>query len=362
MRLFATIKMLFKSIKNTFLLNIVYFIALPLGLAWFMGLVLDSEFNNPIETETTPIVITNNDNSAMSNNLSEFLKEDLSSIVSIVDNEKDADIEIIIPNDYEKNLLSSQACSIDIKELNTKSGIINILQNILDDYHENVYLNSIASSTEVNEIFNKYSLKTSYLEANNTPDSYEYFATSFIVFLVLMFIMNNTAGSYLGESNGLNKRTFSLPISRLSALCYDCIGSSIYSFLFLMLYVIVYRLLNISFDGNFIILTTLCLVSSLLISSCSSFISTFFSKKIGSTVFYIIMILQMIFGGMFIPIDMTSKWIKISPFYLVNDMFSSFNEYNNWESIATSSLICVILSLILFVASAIKEKYSWREF
>ncbi|HGM3867831.1 TPA: ABC transporter permease, partial [Clostridioides difficile] len=51
MKLYMSVKTMLKSLKSSFILNLIYFLALPLILSWFLGMVTESMFQNPIKTE-----------------------------------------------------------------------------------------------------------------------------------------------------------------------------------------------------------------------------------------------------------------------------------------------------------------------
>lgn len=53
---------------------------------------------------------------------------------------------------------------------------------------------------------------------------------------------------------------------------------------------------------------------------------------------------------------------KLSPFYLTNELFMKFTINDSLYSVKDSIFIVVLVSLILFMISFFKEKYSWREF
>lgn len=362
MRLYAQIKLFIKTIKNTFVLHLISYLLLPIALCSFMGMVTSSEFDNPINTEITKIIISDNDTSSMSNHLVNFFEDNLRDIVEVTKDKSDASLEIIIPNNYEKNISNKKSTTIEIKKLDNNSSVATVLQNVIDGYHEKLYLNGLDNSN-INNLFNKSSIETSLVNSNINQSSSEYYAITILAYLAMMFIMNNVIGSYLGESNGLAKRIYSLPISRVRNLFFDCIISWIYSFLFIVLYVLFYKYLGIAFRGNFTLIILLCAITSLFISTTSRFMSSFFSKKIGNILIYTLFIVQTIFGGMLGPVnEFTTKFIKLSPIYLINDMFTSFSVNNNLSSFIDSAMICILLSLVLFILSAIKEKYSWREF
>ncbi|RRG84582.1 ABC transporter permease, partial [Clostridioides difficile] len=49
MKLYISVKTMLKVLKSSFMLNLIYFLALPLVLAGFLGMVTESIFQNPIK-------------------------------------------------------------------------------------------------------------------------------------------------------------------------------------------------------------------------------------------------------------------------------------------------------------------------
>ncbi|KPI55332.1 ABC transporter permease [Clostridioides difficile] len=364
MKLYMSVKTMLKGLRSSFILNLIYFLALPLILSWFLGMVTESMFQNPIQTDPTSIVIYDKDNTKLSNNLTTFLKDDLSSVLTVQKEDSKADLKLTIPKGYENNLLDEKSNTINIENLGTHNDITVLLQDILDTYHEKIYLNNSQklSSEELSSLFNKSSIDTSTIKNNVKQDSYEYFALVSLGFLVIIFIMNNILSNYISESKGLSKRLYSMPITRVQFLIYDFVGLWIYSFIFLLLYVLFFRILGITFKGNFAILTLLCALSSYFMTSISSFVTSFFSKKYGTVIVYTLLFLQAIFGGIFSVVnDVFTKFTSLSPTYLIGTLFSDYETFKTIDSIGNLIFTCLIASTILITLTIIKEKYKWRE-
>lgn len=357
MKLLYTIKYFFKSLKSNLLVNFLYFLVLPLALTIFISASLDSEFKNPIITKASNIYITDKDNSDLSKALNKFIDSDLSDLFDVVSNKDDASLEVVIPNGYAESIINNKAVNIDLFPLESSS-IDVLMKNILDSYHEQLYLSNIDSDTNLNVLFAKSSLTTNFIEPVNKQSSREYFAVSMLGYLILLFIMNNIQATYLGDTNGFNKRFHSLPIKRTTLLMHDFVILFIYSFIVLLIYTLTNRYLDIAFFDNLSKLIFICVVVSVFMSCSSNFISVFLPKKFGLPLVSILMCVQVIFGGVFFPIKNTFLQ-KLSPLYFISDLF------NNYSSISvdnSSLLICFSVSILLFLASFLKEKYSWREF
>lgn len=364
MKLYISVKTMLKGLKSSFMLNLIYFLALPLLLAGFLGMVTEDMFQNPIKTEPMSIVVYDKDNSKLSNNLTNYLKDDLSSVLKIQKDYSDADLKLTIPKGYENNILKEKSNTLSIEKLGTRDDIAVLLQNILNTYHEKLYLNNFQklSSEEFSKLFNKSSIANSIIKSDTEQNSYEYFALVSLGFLVIIFIMNNILSNYISESKGLSKRLYSMPITRVQFLIYDFVGLWIYSFIFLLLYVLFFRILGITFKGNLATLTLICAISSYFMTSISTFVTSFFSKKYGTFIVYILLFLQTIFGGIFNMIsEAFSKFVSLSPTYLIGTLYSDYESFKTLNSISNLIVTCLIISTILIILSIVKEKYKWRE-
>lgn len=361
MKLLANIKMLFKSLKNHLLITFGTFLGIPLILSLALGNMLDFAFKNPITIEAVPIKITDNDNSSASKALKDFINNDIKDLFYI--NDADADLNLVIPKNYEESIKNQKPISIIINQSKPKGHVADQLKDIIDGYHENLYLVSLNLDTDTSSIFSKPSIDTTLIKSKEIQSSSEYYAISMLVFLLVMFMSNNVVANYLGESNGLSKRMLSMPIKRTTQIIYDIFISVIYSLIFVILYILINRVLNIAFDENLISLFIVSLVACVFVACTSIFISSFFSKRFGVMFINIIMVIQIILGGTFVPVsDSIYAFSKISPFYLINELFMKFTTNNNLSSISSTIFITLVISLLLFIVTFIKEKYSWREF
>lgn len=360
MKLLANIKMLFKSLKSNFLITFSTFLLLPLVLSLFLGNILNANFESSISVDPIPIKITDNDKSNASMALKNFIINDTKNLFYI--NDDDADLNLIIPKNYEKSLNNKKSININIKKLENRGSVDNLLKDIVDDYHENLYLSNLDLDNKSANIFSKPSISTTFIKSAKNQSSTEYYAISMLVFLLLIFMSNNVSANYITQSNGINKRMYSFPIKRTTQLLYDFLISVIYALVFVIIYILINRFLNIAFDENLIYLFIISLVSCTLVACISIFIASFFSKTLGSIIISIIMIVQIILGGIFFPISNgLSSFIKFSPLNLISELFMNFSINNTLSSVSFTIFIMLILSLVLFLATFIKEKYSWRE-
>ncbi|MEG2788908.1 MAG: ABC transporter permease [Romboutsia sp.] len=361
MRLLANIKMLLKYLKNNFLLLFATFLVIPLTLSLFLANVLNIVFENPINVDPIPITIVDKDNSIASTNFKNFINNDIKDLFYV--NNDDSELKLIIPKNYEESIKNKKSIIINIEQLQSRGSSDSMLKDIIDDYHEKLYLNNLNLDTNTSKIFSESSINTTLIDSNKVQSSSEYYAISMLIFLLMIFMSNNLSAEYMLESTGMRKRMQSMPIKRTTQLIYDFVLGVIYSLIFTSLYIIINRTFNIAFNENLVSLFIVSLVSCVLVSCISVFISSFFSNILGTTVISVIMIVYFLFGGIFFPLsDKLSIFSKLSPFYLINEMFMNFTLSDTLSSISSTIFITLLFSLLLFIVSFIKEKYSWREF
>lgn len=362
MRLYYSIKFFFKSLKSNLFMNICSFILLPMIMLFFLDNIGKSQFESPNITTVININIIDNDNSSSSKQFIDYLKNNCNELFDISNKNNNYELEITIPKGYENSILNNNnKNSIEIKELQKISSTYsNIAKNIIDNYHQQLYFNDVGTSF----------IENKFIDANISQTSSQYYAISFVGFLIVSFIFNNIASTHIGEvsnsyvdeSSGLNKRIYSMPISRVYRLILNFVNLFLYSLIFLILYLLINRFLGLAFTGDIFILIIISIITSLFVASASKFIDVFLPKKYGITIVSILFLGQMVFGGMFTPfVDSLSKLYKISPVYIISDLFTKYSIYNNIDSILKSSILILLISLILFILSVIKEKYSWKE-
>lgn len=361
MRLYYSIKCFFKSLKSNFVANICMFILLPIILALFMNNIAKSAFESPNIVEIININLVDNDKTSSSGQLIDYIETNYSELFNLDNKNDDLDLEITIPKGYETSLTNNNEGSISIKELHNKSSnSSNTVKNIIDNYHEELYFNDVGTSF----------IENKFIDENISQSSSEYFAIALLGYLVISLIFNNIASTYIGEvsnsytgeSNGLDKRICSMPLSRVRRLILNFINLFIYAVIFLLLYVLINRFMGIAFMGDIYLLICICIISSVFIASISKFIDVFLPKKYSISITCILLFVQVVLGGMVTPfVDSLSKFAKLSPTYLISDLFTNYSIYNNFDAVSASCTLLLLISLVLFILSVLKEKYHWRE-
>lgn len=359
MRLFAWIYVNLKQMIKQFPITILYMIGFPLVLGILMGNIMDMLFENPNNIDPITIQVIDDDQSNLSHQLISMLSdESLEAYVLIAD--QDFSATLTIPSGYETELLNQRNSELTLTEVVPTSRqeiSLTVLQQLLDQYHEQLMIQlSNKSSDTLNTVYSQSAIQTNYVDTPLQLNSQTYYSVSMITFFTSMMILNITTASYKSAALGLNKRFAALPLTKLTMFNYDFIGNWIYTALLILIYVLVYRLLGYSFTGSLSLLILLSLITSLFIVSIGLFISNFFTSKYGNLIAYLLLFVQIILGGTFLPMD---NLPLISPSYFISQMFENYILFGTWQSVSFPLLITLAIAAIFYLLTALKEKYHW---
>lgn len=358
MRLFAWIYVNLKQMIKQFPITILYMIGLPLIIGILMGNMMDMLFENPNNMDPITIQVIDEDQSTLSHQLISMLSdESLEAYVLMAD--QDFSATLTIPSGYENELLNQRNSGLTLTEVTTNPHEISltVLQQLLDQYHEQLMIQLSAQSSEaLNVIYNQSTLQTNYVDTPLQLNSQTYYSVSMLTFFICMMILTITASGYKSAELGLNKRFAAVPLTKLIMFNYDFIGNCIYTALLILIYVFVYRLLGYSFTGSLSLLIILSLATSFFIVSIGLFISNFFSSKYGNLIAYLLFFVQIILGGTFLPMD---NFPPISPSYFISQMFENYVLFGTWQSVQFPLLITLAIAAIFYLLTVLKEKYHW---
>lgn len=364
LKIYITIKIYIKSLISNCFINFSSLLFLPIAMVGIMGLVGSSMFNGSNNIEKTDVFIVDNDRSSYSSNLIDFVKGDLKSIASIVDNKDDASIEISIPKGYSKQIKSNSSGTIYLENIGRKVNNISTISKLIDKYHEKLYISNIYGtySNIFKQMYFNNSIESNYIDNVGSQSSYQFHTITCLGLMVIMAIISNYNSNNSDLYVGLQKRITSQPLSKFELIAYDSLAIFIQSFIFTVLYVFFFRAIKVNFMGNIFILLLISAVTSLFVTSISIFLISIFPKKIGTLVVYILLSLQFLFGGIAYGLsNFLDSFSMLSPTKLISDMFTNYNTTGNFSSFSSSFLICIAISLILLVVSIVKEKYFRRE-
>ena len=360
MRALYYIKTTLKGMFSNGLITIAQFLLLPILVACFMSYFQNMTHDNPLKMKLLKVQIINEDNSEISNQLLEFLKNDeMKEIVSIVD--KKPEVELIIEKGYGDNVLSLNKGNIIInKRTEGREFAIDTFKVILDKYHKSLYVSlSGGNLNDLNKINTSSFIENETIDILKTNNTYQTISASMIGFVITMLTFSMIQSGYSEVSTNLDKRISSTPITRIQYLFYDTAALLVYSFIIILGYVMFFRLTNLSFKGSLINLMVLVIISAILVVFSAKTISTLFGAKYGKIVGTIMFTLPIISGEMFMGEG--NKISLITPTHYLNNAFSLYNLNGNLEGCGKWILLILGISFAIYSLAIIKEGVNWRK-
>ncbi len=353
MKLWYYMKMNFKNMFATGVITIAYYILFPILLAGIMGFMQDTVHDSQLNLKSVNAKIVDYDNSEMSKQLVSLLEsKELKEIVNIVD--KKPEVEIIINKGYEDDLLSLNSGEIVInRESENKLSTVTTLKSILDRYHQEVYVELNDGNTlQLNNMTNNI-VKNIAIDSKEGATEYEKISASMIGFIITMLIYSLIKAGYMPASMNIDKRLNSTPVTKVQLLIIDSICLVAYIFIILFAYVMFFRIIGISFTGEFLSLMLLILLGAMLVVGIVKCIATLFGAKYGNLIGIILFTLPLISGEIFLGEG--NKIAVVTPTHYLNNAFSLYNLNGNLEGCSNWLIIVFAIILITFTLALLKE-------
>ena len=375
-KLLAMLKLTFKSFIKDFHIYIISFVIFPIVMTFIYGYFQKNLFSPENRLNPAKLVIVDNDKSNASRALTDFLEsKEISKFVEIKKEEKDASVEVKIDKNYEISIvkLSSRA------EV-SNAIVMNLVKNFNENYMQQQFLNNSVNSmnlsdeakntlklklnSEIAEIYKSGAVTYEKVSAGKNLSSYEYYSISIFSFMFMLTIMSLSIDFYRKRDCGVLSRIYSTNMSKNKYLNYGIICNFFFALVFNIMYVSVFRLLKISFEGSILPLAILLICKSLLEAVGTSFVTSMFKEKKNAQIFMItLMAAAVSVGGVFNPSYKLQKNIATTIFQYVpnNIIIKSFKDYlifNDFSSVRGSIMLYLTCGLLLYVISIIKNRFT----
>ncbi len=374
MKLFAFIKTVFKSTVKNFYSLILVFSIFPIFLGLVVGYFNKDMFVPSANMPLIAVKVIDRDKSQESKNLMNFLESQ--AMKNIVDLKEEGEYIITIPEGYEESLLNNGNIPVEIEvteEGRPRYG--NMLAEIVDKYNEERYFNLMIEKNiedisqreeerealyerihgQIAKIYNDKLIENTIVTTRKNLTSYEHFSITFLSYMLFMVISFLINGDYLVRENELYYRIIAAPLTEVQYFNYNFISSYIFVVVFNLLYVLVYRLLGLSFTGSIHLLIVIVLAQSLLSTILSAFVSLFLDKRTSNVLLSVLIIFQLIAGVTYVPISkigngiLTSIVDRYAPAALIIRTYRNYLIYNNFSSINRGILSMLVASVIIYI-------------
>lgn len=389
MKLRAFLRLSLKTIFKTLPVFAFFLAGFPLLMSLLMGFVQQDMFTAVVHEPLFALNIIDEDNSLQSHSLSEYLNsEELAEIFTLVDDTEEYGYTLRIPAGYGAGLLGQDEATVkvEVKEKSKVSSAL-ILVGIVDSFnkemsqilHVNRAIKAMdredwqlqALIDEFNSLLNAFDgqnlFETVHHNVKNNLDSYEYYSVSFLAFVFFILLQSVIQSKEQTEAIGLTGRILSTPMTRVDYFNYNLVTCILQVFLVSALYVGIYRLLGLSFQGPFFLLVLIVLVQALFIGVLGVLMVNVFTQKYGTILLQLFLMFQIVFGGMVGPLD---KWSnsavfkfagKIKPILLLSNIYKDFILLKSSTPLIANLFMLLGLFIVLYLANIIIVKLRWGE-
>lgn len=377
MKAWAYLKLHLKAIVKQ--IHVIFFtgVMFPLIMGLVMANFQKEAFVKENKAPFIEVVINDEDKSQMSESLISFLKGDeLKNIIVIKEKDSEKAINLIIKSGYEEKLKSNENQEIIIKEGKSTEGVsLKILNDVLEKYYDGIYEWTLIEknisnknlseekksklyknvSEEIFDINNSSFISESVLKSKRSLTAYEYFSVTMLSYLIFILIAGIVHGGYQEKEIGVTDRIKAAPITAIENFNYGFLGTVIYSICLMAMYIGLYKILGLSFKGSMTLLTLLVVISAIFTVSVSCLLAQIIGKKYFTAFITVIMFIQIILGGTFVPLKQftSNEFIrglaKFSPDALITKAYNGYIIHNNFNSISVYLLGLLVVSLVAYL-------------
>ncbi|TCK86747.1 ABC-2 type transport system permease protein [Natranaerovirga hydrolytica] len=385
MRVWAYIKLTLRDIFKNFPLLVFTISIFPLGLVFILGFFMDNT-SNILDIPSIKVMITDEDESLLSNELTQLLSNEAYNPFIQIDEEA-YNYEIIIPEGYEVAITQYKPLDIQVK-LGEKSSSskADLLISVIDVYNKEIHKGMVINNNlekrhlsqetkkqVVNTIQNQLQqineeelFSQKIVESKKIFTSFENYSIASYSFSFLLLVMIFLVSAFTEKDLGLYKRINATPMTRTQYYNYTLMSSGIGIFIFNMIYVLVLRVLGLSFQGRLIDLLIIQIIMTLVASALVGFLWAFMNKSSSMIVLNTIMMIQMLinvgfrYGTYTAESSIMNKIISFSPDTLITKTLDGYVLNGTIENVKHYLLSLLIIGLICYLMGLIKANIRWR--
>ena len=369
----ANLQMMFKQFHMQFFMIVLG----PLLIGLFINFSGKSVIERKPNKVDTLLYVENQDQEVLGNIVQKTLEQlNEREIIALTTDKEKAELIATIPTDFSKTVSEGQQKNPIQVQKKSKVSTSNqltyeiILKNITGQLFEQVELKELVKnkkqvddataavfSTQIlqrtNEVLTKELYQRNDYQTSRMLTSEQYFSTTQLTMIWAMVLSLVVAGAVKPEFSGLNKRVKLLPLSVRQRETYGFISNVIQFYIFTLLYVGIWKLINSStFNGNLFGIAGILAIQLFAMLSIAGFVSIFITEKTLGIFSSIISLGFVLFSGA-LPLDKLSPmfhWFGDNPFRRV--LIEPIIRMMQQESVGD---FIIIYAVIVIVAIIIAE-------
>ena len=371
----ANLQMMFKQFHMLFFMIVLA----PLVI----GLFINFSGKNIIERKPnkvdTILYVENQDQEVLGNIVQKTLEQlHEREIIALTTDKEKAELIATIPTDFSKTVSEGQQTNpIQVQKkskVSTSDQLTYevILKNITGQLFEQVELKELVKnkkqvddatatvlSTQIlqrtNEVLSKELYQRNDYQTSRMLTSEQYFSTAQLTMIWSMVLSMVVGSAVKPELSGLNKRIKLLPLSVRQRETYGLISNFIQFYLFSLLYVGIWKVINPStFNGNLLGIAGILAIQLFAMLSIAGFVSIFITEKTLGLFSSIISMGFVLFSGA-IPLDKMSPmfhWFGDNPFRRV--LIEPIIRMMQQESVGDFIIIYVAIVIVALIIAELQ--------
>ena len=371
----ANLQMMFKQFHMLFFMIVLG----PLLIGLFINFSGKSVIERKPNKVDTLLYVENQDQEVLGNIVQKTLEQlNEREIIALTTDKEKAELIAIIPTDFSKTVSEGQQSNpIQVQKkskVSTSDQLTYeiILKNITGQLFEQVELKELVKnkkqvddataavfSTQIlqrtNEVLTKELYQRNDYQTSRMLTSEQYFSTTQLTMIWAMVLSLVVAGAVKPEFSGLNKRVKLLPLSVRQRETYGFISNVIQFYIFTLLYVGIWKLINSStFNGNLFGIAGILAIQLFAMLSIAGFVSIFITEKTLGIFSSIISLGFVLFSGA-LPLDKLSPmfhWFGDNPFRRV--LIEPIIRMMQQESLGDFIIIYVVIVIVALLITELQ--------
>ena len=371
----ANLQMMFKQFHMQFFMIVLG----PLLIGLFINFSGKSVIERKPNKVDTLLYVENQDQEVLGNIVQKTLEQlNEREIVALTTDKEKAELIATIPTDFSKTV--SEGKQTNPIQVQKKSKVSTsdqltyeiILKNITGQLFEQVELKELVKnkkqvddataavfSTQIlqrtNEVLSTELYQRNDYQTSRMLTSEQYFSTTQLTMIWAMVLSLVVAGAVKPEFSGLNKRVKLLPLSVRQRETYGFISNVIQFYIFTLLYVGIWKLINSStFNGNLFGIAGILAIQLFAMLSIAGFVSIFITEKTLGIFSSIISLGFVLFSGT-LPLDKLSPmfhWFGDNPFRRV--LIEPIIRMMQQESLGDFIIIYVVIVIVALLITELQ--------
>ncbi|UTD11873.1 ABC transporter permease [Treponema denticola] len=376
----AFLKITLIAVKDNFITFILVYLCLPIFFVGYNGFLRKSDFKAETKEQAISVFLDDEDKTFLSEQLTGALNSNILKDFIKIEDETNAKYKIKIPKGYQTAVEENKEFDILIIGKEKSSASISVLSNIIKNISSSINGNykmtkAITASDQSTELMNQYLNiqkeaakpigKILMHPALHSMSSYEVYAISITIILFFMFVMEILTPSYKKKMAGLTLRINSIPKSSTYIFNAQIISIALKVFIAITIYLLIFRLLKVSFMGNLILLFIYAASFSIVTGSVACSLVSINKQEIVYAITMIIFFVFGVLGSVLFSIPNENKIAKLFFKYnisqIITNPLKNIVVENSFGGMIGSLLIMLTFGAVFYILGLLMVSFKKTE-